>query len=90
MRLINKEISLEAYKSRLPGIVPALSGDVFVEFDGTKEERLGYGNYGMIPSDITIPDKIAEAISDYTDIYVNIRREDSFLYRLNHCLQGWH
>lgn len=76
MRLINKEISLEAYKSRLPGIVPALSGDVFVEFDGTIEERLGYGNYGMIPSDITIPDEIAEAISDYTDIYVNIRRED--------------
>ena len=75
MRLINKEISLEAYKSRLPGIVPAISGDVFVEFDGTIEERLGYGNYGLIPSDMTIPDDIASKITDYTDIYVNIRKD---------------
>lgn len=76
MRKINKKISLEPYKSRLPGVAPAISGSTFVDFIEPEHIRRGYGNYGLIPSDVEIPEEIASAITEYTDLYVNLKDAD--------------
>ena len=50
----------------------------FVEFDKDNLLEFTTGNYGLITSDIIIPEDIAEEVTDYTDLYVNIpvKQED--------------
>ena len=70
MRHINLQISLEPFKSRLPGVIPAIGDDgKFVKFnkDNIKYEYHS-ANYGMIPSDVVIPDGFN--ITDFTDYNV--------------------
>ena len=76
MRKIIKQISLEPYKSRLPGVAPSISGGTFVDFIEPEHIRKGYGNYGLVPSDVIVPEEIASGITDYTDIYVNLISSD--------------
>ena len=87
MRKINKHISLEPYKSRLPGVAPAISGGTFVDFIEPEHIRRGYGNYGLVPSDVIIPKEIASAITDYTDIYVNLVSGDGGYALLEDCTE---
>lgn len=78
MRHINLQISLEPFKSRLPGVVPAIGDDgEFVEFnkDNIKYEYHS-ANYGMIPSDVVIPEDYNDTITDFTDYNVWITKED--------------
>ena len=58
-------------------------GAEFVAFDMNNILEFNKGNYWMIPSDIIIPEKIAENITDYTDIYVNLYDENGELYDLS-------
>ena len=67
MRKIIKQISLEPYKSRLPGVAPSISGGAFVDFIEPEHIRKGYGNYGLVPSDVVVPEEIASGITDYTE-----------------------
>ena len=72
MRHINLQISLEPFKSRLPGVIPAIGDDgKFIKFD---KDNIKYeyhsGNYGMIPSDVVIPSGFSETITDFTDYNV--------------------
>lgn len=72
MRHINLQISLEPFKSRLPGVIPAIGDDgKFVKFnkDNIKYE-FHSGNYGMIPSDVVIPSGYTDTITDFTDYNV--------------------
>ena len=71
MRTIHKTISLDEYVSRLPGVATAVSGGTWANFALPEHIRKGFGNYGLIPSDVELPDYIASAVTDYTDIYVN-------------------
>ena len=87
MRKISKQISLEPYKSRLPGVAPAISGDTFVDFIEPEYLRKGYGNYGLVPSDIIVPKEIASAITDYTDIYVNLISDNGEYALLEDCTE---
>ena len=47
-------------------------------------------NYGLIVSDIIIPDNIAKNITDYTDIYVNIPNGSGGYYDLNDPKSSYH
>lgn len=72
MRHINLQISLEPFKSRLPGVIPAIGDDgKFVKFnkDNIKYEYHS-ANYGMIPSDVVIPEEFNDKITDFTDYNV--------------------
>ena len=55
----------------------------FVQFDKNNLIEFTVGNYGLIPSDIIIPEEIAETITDYTDIYVNIPDNNGSYYDLS-------
>lgn len=44
----------------------------FINFDANNLKEFISGNYGLIPSDVIIPNEIAKDITDYTDIYVNL------------------
>lgn len=76
MNKVYKTISLEDSKSRLPGVIAAIVNDKFQKFD---EDFLKFnysGNYGLIVSDITIPDAFIAEISDVTNININILTSD--------------
>lgn len=86
MRHISKTISLNSCISKVLGTLSALSikekdGAEYIDFvDFSKEDFLSsrtLGNYDLIVSDIELPSDIASAITDYTDIYVNIRKNDN-------------
>lgn len=47
-------------------------------------------NYGLIVSDVVIPDNIASKITDYTDIYVNIPDNKGGYYDLNDPSSPYH
>ena len=47
-------------------------------------------NYGLIISDVIIPDNIASKITDYTDIYVNIPDDKGGYYDLNDPSSSYH
>lgn len=55
MKHIQKKISLEQFKSRMPSIIPAFyDSGKYYEFDGKanfddEQQRIPYTNYGMIP-----------------------------------------
>ena len=55
----------------------------FVDFTKDNIKNIPNGNYGLIPSDIIIPDEIASKITDYTDIYVNFLDENGNIIDLN-------
>lgn len=57
-------------------------GVEFIKFDYDNSIYFPNGNYGLIPSDIIIPNDIASNITDYTDIYVNIPNENGGFYDL--------
>ena len=44
----------------------------FVEFEKNNLIEFSVGNYGLIPSDIIIPERDDIIVTDYTDLYVNI------------------
>jgi hypothetical protein len=76
MRVIKHKISLEQFKSRIPGVIPAYDADDsrFIRFDKeTIRESKHNGNYGMIPSDVLVPEEFADAITDYTDYCVTVK-----------------
>ena len=86
MRHISKTISLNSCISKVPGTLSALSieeknGTEYIDFvDFSKGDILSsrtLGNYDLIVSDIELPPYIASAVTDYTDIYVNIRKNNS-------------
>jgi hypothetical protein len=47
-------------------------------------------NYGLIVSDVMLPDNIASKITDYTDIYVNIPDDKGGYYDLNDPSSTYH
>lgn len=55
MKHIQKKISLEQFKSRMPSIIPAFyDSGKYYEFDGKANfdddnQRIPFTNYGMIP-----------------------------------------
>ena len=55
----------------------------FVEFDKDNLVDFSNGNYGLIPSDVIIPENIASKITDYTDFYVNIPDGNGGFYDLS-------
>ena len=55
----------------------------FVQFDKNNLIEFTVGNYGLIPSDVMIPNEIASGITDYTDIYVNIPDSNGGFYNLS-------
>ena len=55
----------------------------FVQFDKNNLIEFTVGNYGLIPSDVIIPKEIADTITDYTDIYVNIPDGNGGFYDLS-------
>lgn len=59
-------------------------GADFISFDKENLLEFADGNYGLIPSDVIIPDEIASTITDYTDIYVNIPDGNGGYYDLSH------
>lgn len=59
---IKQQISLEPFKSRLPGIIPAVMNNVDYFFDKIsilKRDKQFTSNYGMCPYSIILPQKIA-------------------------------
>ena len=56
----------------------------FISFDKDNLLQFAVGNYGLIPSDIIIPKDIADTVTDYTDIYVNIPDGNGGYYDLSH------
>lgn len=87
MRQIIKKISLEPFISRIPGILPSLGkkdGEGFIDFSNNDILTVySDGNYGMIASDIEIPQKFVDTITDYTDLYVNIPNKSGGFYTIN-------
>ncbi len=83
MRHIYKKISLEQFKSRTPNVIPALDASKpnhVITFDLNElctNPFKSKANYGMLPSDIQIPDNIARKISDVTTVNVNIPSWDN-------------
>jgi hypothetical protein len=69
---IIKQISLEKSKSRLPGVISAIKDGIFYEFNEDTLLSMYSGNYGLIISDIEIPNKFIDSITDNTDININI------------------
>jgi hypothetical protein len=60
MRVIQNKVSLEAFTSRLPGVVPAYREGKLYYFDDTalkKRENAFPSNYGMIPKSVIVPDE---------------------------------
>lgn len=55
----------------------------FMNFDINNLREFVSGNYGLIPSDIIIPSNIANKVTDYTDIYVNIPDGNGGFYDLS-------
>lgn len=55
----------------------------FITFNKDNLNEFSIGNYGLIPSDVIIPKEIAGAITDYTDIYVNIPDGEGGYYDLS-------
>jgi len=47
-------------------------GVEFMTFNENNSVNFPNGNYGLIPSDIIIPNEVADNITEFTDIYVNI------------------
>lgn len=117
MKIITKTISLESFKSRIPGIVPSIQEKWELVHNSTVSEYNSYdqalkaandyhiknpkivnatdfyqcnsyhdilcglnGNYGLMPSDIEIPQDIVDSITDYTDIYVNVSDNNGGYY----------
>ena len=58
-------------------------GTEFINFNADNLKEFNSGNYGLIPSDVIIPSEIAENITDYTDIYVNLPNDDGGFYDLS-------
>lgn len=58
-------------------------GAEFYEFTNAEISSNEYGNHGMIPSDIIIPENIADKVTDLTDIYVNIPDGNGGYYDLS-------
>lgn len=117
MRHLQKTVSLESFKSRIPGVLKALDCHWFLDNAGITIEYPKYadayndtvnssmdssqiyrifnfygfsdkkilssdtnGNYGKLISDIEIPSKFCDKITDYTDIYINIPKDKSNPY----------
>lgn len=84
MRVIKQKISLEQFKSRMPGVIPAYDADdsCFIRFGKeTIRESKHNGNYGMIPSDVLVPEEFADTITDYTDYCVTVKDSDgNYIY----------
>lgn len=61
---VNRKISLEPFKSRLPGIIPAIMNNTLYTFGSelAKRENAYPSNYGMCPCSIVIPNDIAKNI----------------------------
>lgn len=61
---VNRKISLEPFKSRLPGIIPAIMNNTLYTFGSelAKRENAYPSNYGMCPCSIIIPNDIAKNI----------------------------
>lgn len=57
-------------------------GAEFIGFDINNILEFTKGNYGLIPSDVIIPEDIAELVTDYTDFYVNIPNGEGDFYDL--------
>ena len=55
----------------------------FVNFDKNNLIEFTVGNFGLIPSDVIIPRNIANKITDYTDIYVNLPDGNGGFYDLS-------
>ena len=62
---INRKISLEPFKSRLPGIIPAIMNNELYTFGNALIARQNAypSNYGMCPCSIVIPNDLAKNIS---------------------------
>ena len=78
MRVIQKEINLEAVTSRLPGVVPAYREGKLYTFDDTAlkgRENAFPSNYGMIPMFVETPlgclswERISDWYHFFTDYY---------------------
>lgn len=72
-----RKICLETLKSRVPGYVPFLMDSGTCNLSGESQDGLE-GNYGKIPFDVEIPQRIAVSITDDTDIniLVPVDKED--------------
>lgn len=55
----------------------------FVYFNKDNLREFSVGNYGLIVSDVIIPQSIANKITDYTDFYVNIPDDNGGFYDLS-------
>ncbi len=58
-------------------------GSEFAEFNMDNILEFTKGNYGLIPSDVIIPEDIASKVTDYTDFYVNIPNGEGGFYDLS-------
>lgn len=73
---VNRKISLEPFKSRLPGIIPAIMNNELYTFGDAliKRQNAYPSNYGMCPCSIVIPNnfnisyKIYNGLEEYTKI----------------------
>ena len=73
---VNRKISLEPFKSRLPGIIPAIMNNELYTFGNALIARQNAypSNYGMCPCSIVIPNnfnisyKIYNGLEEYTKI----------------------
>lgn len=71
MRHIQYKISLEQFKSRMPGLISAFDNEAKNYVDFTNDQILNHyqlGNYTLFPSDIVIPPEFE--VTDYTDYNV--------------------
>lgn len=50
----------------------------YVDTEESLKRTIGYGNYNMFPSDIKIPQEFEDTITDYTDVYVNIKKDNAY------------
>ena len=50
----------------------------YVDTEESLKRTIGYGNYNMFPSDIKIPQEFEDTITDYTDIYVNVKKNNIY------------
>ena len=76
MRVIKKKISLEPYRSRIPGILDSFEGDLYMDFytdnsnkyngtmlgDSFNLKESSKSNYGLFPNTVTIPKTLKNSV----------------------------
>ena len=82
---LQRKISLEPVKSRLPGIIPAIMNNELYTFGNALIDRQNAysSNYGMCPCSIAIPkneEKWSQTIYDSQSIYNNWDKNSKWNY----------